>query len=208
MLKTSNSKTATILFIITTVIVSGCACFGGNKSSCVLTRKDEQSLKANAINNGPIPESMQWKRTTVFTAADEASPALLDRLKKLPESVTVQSPMLEPDLTTPNLYLLLGWSTGGLDELRAARLDSATMTGNEIKVWLWKPNLESIEGVMGTADMKFIGWQINPGKLSAGEYRAKLYVQHGTFKAGDSGPRGLQGSPELVKELTFRMAGE
>ncbi|MCX6641354.1 MAG: hypothetical protein NTW14_12895 [bacterium] len=164
-------------------------------------------LQVVAINDGSLPEAMQWKRTTVFAVANENDPLLASYLKQVTnkEGQVVTSPTPPPDLTgMAQLYLLLGWSTGGLDELRAAKLDSAVISDREIKVWLWKPSLQPDEGVMGTADMKFVGWKIDPRELAEGNYTVKLYVSRGKVKAG-SEMREALGAPELMKELKFHI---
>lgn len=128
---------------------------------------------------------MQWKRAAVFAATDSARPDFLSWLQSLPgglDTVKVQSWQPVPP-QQPNLYVLFGWSTSGADELRRATIDSVVATNKQVDVYVSRPLVEAQGGLMGTADMKFVGWEINlDDHLPAGHYTGRMLVRRDTIK--------------------------
>jgi hypothetical protein len=82
-----------------------------------------------------------------------------------------------------SLYVLFGWSTSGADELRRAAVDSVIVNGNLINVYVSRPKVELDGAVGGTADMRFVGWEIPLwGKLPPGNYEAQLHLRRDTIR--------------------------
>lgn len=153
-----------------------------------LKTAETRRLDFTSIIQGQIPDAMQWKRAAVF-AADEANATdLLSYLHKLTETKSdLDSVRTLPSAGLPengeiHVYFLYGWSPSGADELRSASLDSALISGQEIRIYVSRPVIQTTGYMAGTADMRFIGWDVTAGRLDAGEYSAKLYVQRDTVK--------------------------
>jgi hypothetical protein len=143
----------------------------------------KQNLIAVRLQDGSIPEAMQWKKATVFSAAESSQPEFHEWLQALPGGLdTVKTQSWEsPDPKRPDLYVLLGWSTSGSDELRRATVDSIVTVGRRVNVYVSRPIVNAQGGLMGTADMQFVGWQINLKDLPRGEYDAKLFMRRDTI---------------------------
>ncbi len=90
-----------------------------------------------------------------------------------------------------HLYLVYGWSTSGLDELRSATLDSAQIVGKSIEIWTSRPVVQYGPGVRGTADMRFIGWDIAVGNLRPSDYTTTVYTKRDTLRRGSDPGSGV-----------------
>jgi hypothetical protein len=127
---------------------------------------------------------MQWKKAAVFAASASDRPEFLEWLRTVPGGLdTVKAQAWETtEAGSPDLFALLGWSTSGADELRRASVDSIAVHEHQLNVYLSRPQVEASTGVMGTADMQFVGWRIPLGALPAGKYQSRLLVRRDTVK--------------------------
>jgi len=168
-------------------------------------------VQASRLESGAIPTAMQWKKAAVFAVASPAKAQFLDWLKQLPDGLETVNPGKFSDETgaLPSLFVLYGWSTSGADELRRAAVDSVILAGHQVNVYISRPYVETDASFMGTADMRFVGWEIPLSKLEAGEYQALLQIRRDTIKITGKPPfreEKVAGKGyEKMSELQFRM---
>jgi hypothetical protein len=115
------------------------------------------------------------------------SSLLLEFLKNLPAEEGTDEIFTPPVGDVPlvgdlHLYLLYGWSSSGTDELRSVTVDSAVVSGGEIRLYVSRPVMIYDGPVMGTADMKFIGWDIPLDILEGGRYVLSLFEKRDRIK--------------------------
>lgn len=170
-------------------------------------------LEIAKIVDGPVPHAMKWVKSTMIIPADAPAslfPADNLQLDDLPpglDSIKIPLPTIFGEDAKVHLYIVYGWSTSGLDELRSATLDSAKIQGRDIEVWTSRPVVLHPPGARGTADMRFVGWDITVGKLKPGDYSATLYTCRDTLrmgqKSGQSPEVAITESYNLWKEFTI-----
>jgi hypothetical protein len=81
------------------------------------------------------------------------------------------------------LFVIYGWSTSGADELRRAAVDSVIVEGHSINVYVSRPLVQLDGMVGGTADMRFVGWEIPLSEtLASGSYKAVLHLRRDTIR--------------------------
>jgi hypothetical protein len=139
-------------------------------------------LTVSQIQQGSIPEAMQWKKIAILTPAAGETNDLLSYLRDLDEKEIAPDSIVSPpgDILLgdfSHIYFLLGWSGIGTDERRSATMDSAVFQGSEIRLYVSRPELVFEGSVMGTADMKFVGWDVDVWQLTAGEYSVRLLIK-------------------------------
>ena len=142
-------------------------------------------LQAQRIEMGAVADAMQWKKSAVFALADPAGQDLLDWLRQAPAGLeTMNVFKSDGSQTAPrSLFVLYGWSTSGADELRRAAVDSAIVEGHSINVYVSRPQVQLDGMVGGTADMRFVGWEIPLlESLASGSYKAVLHVRRDTIR--------------------------
>jgi hypothetical protein len=173
------------------------------------TPPEGQALQAQAITDGSIPSAMQWKKATVLAVTvpqDEAFTGFLSGLEMNADQVHTFAG--EPQAgVTPHLYALYGWSNSGRDELRQATLDSVLARGATIDVYVTRPQVQMPNSVMGTADMKFIGWEAPLPDLEDGEYTARLMVSRPVLVFSERGERETTQAADYEKaaEVKFQV---
>ena len=141
-------------------------------------------LTAEPLREGAIPEAMQWKKAAIFAAASIESPDFLGWLKTVPDGLDAVKAKAWDTVSPrqPDLFVLYGWSTSGADELRRATIDSVIAKGANVDVYVSRPIIDAGSGLMGTADMQFVGWKIPVSSLAAGQYSARLHERRDTVK--------------------------
>jgi hypothetical protein len=126
---------------------------------------------------------MQWKKSALFTTSTTDRPEFLEWLAAVPGGLdTVKVQAWDSEKAETGLYVLLGWSTSGADELRRAAVDSIVVRERQVIVYLSRPQVDASTGVMGTADMQFVGWRIPLAALPAGKYKGQLLVRRDAIK--------------------------
>jgi len=148
-------------------------------------------LQATRLESGAIPTAMQWKKAAAFALANPEASDFLDWLTGLPEGLEKVNLATFSDNSRPAsaLYVLFGWSNSGADELRRARMDSVTVTGREIDIYVSRPQVEASFSLMGTADMRFIGWEIPLATLPPGiKHQARMHVRRDTIRISGKPP--------------------
>jgi len=165
------------------------------------------------MQSGEIPDAMRWKKVTVLSpwGGDYKEP-LLNYLRLIEnEEYSIETVLLPamnaiPALGKVRLYLLYGWSGSGSDEMRSATVDSVTMDQQTIRLYTSRPELRYTEAMMGTDDMRFIGWDINIGKLEPGGYQVRLYMKRDVIQI-EPYPQGRsilkRDNYSLIKEVGF-----
>lgn len=173
-------------------------------------------LSAISIRQGDIPKAMQWKRQTVLTPWVGERDILLHTLRNLPASASNEDNVITlpvgkiPAFGDLHIYLLYGWSTSGRDALRSIAVDSAVIAGDEIRIYVSRPELIYEGSVAGTADMKFIGWDIATAELAGGDYRVLLFEKRDRVKISTqpySRVVEAKGKYQMKKELDFQVVG-
>lgn len=136
------------------------------------------------IESGPIANALQWKKAAVFAVGDAGKDDFIEWLFKAREGLDfVQSGVWIGSAEAPgDLYVLFGWSPSGADELRRAALDSVIVRENEIRVYVSRPELQVETALMGTSDMRFIGWKIPLLGLPPGNYTAFLHSKRDVIR--------------------------
>lgn len=132
---------------------------------------------------GNIPDAMQWDKSAVFAVADSGGNDFTEWLRQVPEGLDrVKSGVWTFELAIkPRLYVLFGWSPSGADELRRTGVDSAVVKRDQIAVYVSRPHLMSDAPLMGTADMRFVGWEIPLDGLDSGKYKADFFIRRDTI---------------------------
>ncbi len=169
-----------------------------------------QQLPTTHIMFGSLPEAMQWKKTAAFAVAGKTNSAFTQWLRDLPEgldTVTVNVETLQTG-DPAAVYLLFGWSNSGTDELRRATLDSVLMAGHQICLYASRPQVEFEGSIMGTADMRFVGWEIPLDQLKQGIYQAQLFLRRDRIAVSASTLNEVRASGkgyESMGALEFRV---
>ena len=170
---------------------AGCCLLGGrtdNQKGGDIGSPNVKRLGIAPITNDVIPDAMQWNRAAVLAASGNSVEDLSKQLRELDskesdlDSVKIFPVPFLNDREDVHVYLLYGWSSSGLDELRSASLDSAKIEGRDINIYASRPEVQMTGSVMGTADMRFIGWDVNIGRLEAGDYSVNLFIRRDTVK--------------------------
>ncbi|RJP79561.1 MAG: hypothetical protein C4524_05085 [Candidatus Zixiibacteriota bacterium] len=161
------------------------------------------------MDQGAVPEALQWKKAAVLAVAVPQSPAWAEFLRQVEDGTDdVRTWVGEPQAgMAPRLYVIYGWSNSGADELRRVSLDSIQVRGETVDVYVTRPQVQLPNSIMGTADMKFIGWEAPLQGLDPGEYTARLMVRRPTLIISETGQRQMQEEVpyDPVKELQFRL---
>ena len=162
------------------------------------------------VRSGKLADAMQWKKTSVFAVAGGDQEEIISWLRKMQEDLdSIKTAVWSTGSgEIARMYLLLGWSNWGADELRRASVDSVIAADGEIRVYVSRPHLLLEGSVMGTADMHFVGWEIPLEKLNPGDYTAQFYLQRDTITVKTqthSEVRIGSGEYEMVRELKFRI---
>jgi len=142
-------------------------------------------LPAQRIEMGAVADAMQWNKSAVFALADPSGPEFMDWLRQAPAGLETTNIFKSSSAQTPprSLFVLYGWSTSGADELRRASVDSVIVAGHSINVYVSRPQVQLDGMVGGTADMRFVGWEIPlSGPLASGSYQAVLHVRRDTIR--------------------------
>lgn len=169
-------------------------------------------LQAVRLETGVIPAAMQWKKAAVFALANPEAGDFLTWLKDLPDGLEKVNSATFSDNSRPkcSLFVLFGWSTSGADELRRAAVDSVVASGRELNVYVSRPQVELNAGFMGTADMRFVGWEIPLGswQQAGKEHKALLHLRRDTIRISATPPYKEAVLPgkgyEQVGEIDFR----
>jgi hypothetical protein len=156
-----------------------------------------RQLEFTKITEGSIPQMLRWGKAALIIPAE--GPALdfpIDGLSVDTEAADLDSLQMPIEATFGeeadlHLYLVYGWSTSGLDELRSATLDSAQIVGKSIEIWTSRPVILYPPGTRGTADMRFVGWDIAMGNLRPGEYTTIVYTKRDTLRRGTDPGSGV-----------------
>ncbi len=157
---------------------SGCT-FRQNKGVSEQNLSRRWMLAPARIESGPVADALQWKKAAVFAIGDPQQNDFVEWLCEAREGLeSVQSGVWIGSAEAPgDLYVLFGWSPSGADELRRATLDSVIVRDNEIRVYVSRPELQVETALMGTSDMRFIGWKIPLQGLTSGNYAAFLHIK-------------------------------
>ena len=142
-------------------------------------------LQAQRIEMGAVADAMQWKKSAVFALADPAGPQFTEWLRQAPAGLETMNIFKDSGAQSPSrsLFVLYGWSTSGADELRRASIDSVIVAGHSVNVYVSRPQVQLDGMVGGTADMRFVGWEIPLSEpLAAGSYKAMLYVRRDSVR--------------------------
>lgn len=155
----------------------------GSPFACHGKGQSHLNLKADPINMGSIPDAMQWDKSAVFAVADSGGKDFTEWLRQVPAGFdSIKSGVWTLDLeVAPRLFMLFGWSPSGADELRRVRVDSAVVKGNQVGIYVSRPHVLSDAPLMGTADMRFVGWEIPLDGLDSGKYTADLFIRRDTI---------------------------
>ncbi len=182
-------------------LISCCASRQCQKTPATLS----QRLLANRLETGAVPSTLQWKKAAVFAIASPQQETFLQWLQEIPGDLeTVSLKTWDPDHQRPlSLFMLFGWSTSGADELRRVTLDSAVVKGSQVDVYVSRPHIISAAPGMGTADMRFVGWEIPLKDLAPGTYVANLYLRRDTITMPQE-----PGTEKQVETIGYQNAGE
>ncbi len=178
------------LIVLSIMLLTGCV--KEQTQSSAFKQHDQSPLQpkntfkavVKVIRGGDIAEAMRWKRATILSPwVGGYKEPLLNFLRLIEDkdydldSVLTSPVENVPALGDIHLYLLLGWSGSGLDEMRMAAVDSVNIEESDIRIFASRPRVQYDDVMAGTDDMKFIGWDVNVGKLKIGSYTLKLFVQ-------------------------------
>jgi hypothetical protein len=153
-----------------------------------LVTPQELEIQQLPARSGTIPNSMPYLKQTVLAITTDNSEELQTFLDQLEEDNLTGDAVVfyrASDIsaeTSTMIYLLYGWSGWGGDDMRNISVDSTLIAGNMIDIYTSRPQLIYDEPIMGTADMKFIGWQIAAGQLRAGKYFVRLHERRNEIK--------------------------
>lgn len=201
--------TLIILCLLWNTIGGMLICQAGEYRRTKLPRR----LEITKIVDGPIPHAMRWVKAAMIIPADgpaslfAADGLQLDDVPPGLDSIKIPVNASFREDADVHLYLVYGWSPWGLDELRSATLDSAKIQGRDLEIWTSRPVVLHPPGARGTADMRFVGWDITVGKLQPGDYSVTLYGRRDTLQTGQSFAQssevGMTGGYKLWKEFTI-----
>ncbi|MFH1861404.1 MAG: hypothetical protein ABH878_01210 [bacterium] len=174
--------------------------------------EEPAAFEVSPILDGAVPSAMQWKKAGVLAAVNGGSQNFHSWLKELPESPNKIWTFAgnNRDSESLRLYLLLGWSPSGADEMRRAGIDSVRAISDQINIYLSRPTLQVDGSLMGTADMRFVGWEISLEDLSEGLYQANLLQQRQLVRIKTmpfSEETIGEGNYEKIAELKFQIGG-
>ena len=148
----------------------------------------ELEVQQLPARSGTLQNSMPYLKQTVLAIITDNEEELQNFLGQLEEDGHAEDSVVFFQATdvsaqrSTSIYLLYGWSGWGGDDMRKISIDSTLMVGNAIDIYTSRPQLIYDEPIMGTADMKFVGWHIAAGQLSAGEYFVRLHEKRDEIK--------------------------
>ncbi|MBU0520417.1 hypothetical protein KJ564_15925 [bacterium] len=175
------------------------------------------SIEAKLLTASPLPghsgkiqDAMSFKKATVigFNSGEER---FKDDLRGIPEEVPEDTILTFvensiPTTAKPYIYLLYGWSGWGGDDMRQIRIDSVQLAGHTVNLFVTKPTIEHDQMMVGTDDMRFIGWTIEIDRFEPGDYTLRLFEKKEKVKVtAQSYTRTVvdEGKYELRKEAGF-----
>ncbi len=210
-----NLRWMVIAAPVAAVLITGCTAGKRHNAAWRDEAQKAQQLRALPITQGAIPEAMRWKKVTVLTPWVGETSLLLEFLKNLPQEETAGEIFTPPLGDIPlmeelHLYLLYGWSSSGRDEMRSITVDSATVSGAEIKIYVSRPEVVYEGPVMGTADMKFIGWDFPLGFPPGKDCEVLLYEKRDRVRVSAqpySRSVEAEGRYQLKKKIQFNIIG-
>jgi hypothetical protein len=195
------------IWMLAVGLIYGCM-FRQNKGVAEGVVGQRMTLAPARIESGPVADALQWKKAAVFAVGDPRQDDFIEWLCEAREGLDpVQSGIWMGSAEAPgDLYVLFGWSPSGADELRRATLDSVIVKENEIRVYISRPELQVETALMGTSDMRFIGWRIPLLGLTPGKYAAFLHIKRDVIRIKAPDYAGGHGSEEVLSSAGYAQA--
>jgi len=215
-MKKSGILTIILCFLMLLFLLSGCGKSNDDNAKMEEPQKaaaaESHTLKVTKLagNSGKIQDAGTFRKATVLCLSNDES-RIIKYLADIPtesaeDTVLTLIDTSIPATSTPFFYLLYGWSGWGGDDKRQIQVDSVQLVGHSIDIYVTRPTIEYEEPIMGTTDMKFIGWSVEADHFEPGDYTLKLFERDETVKV-TSKPysRGVveEGEYQLKKEAAF-----
>ncbi len=171
------------------------------------------SLQVQRIESGDLPAALEWRKTSIFAVAVPSEPEFIEWVCAAPEGVDQIAAKAwdAPAGVAPSAFVLYGWSNSGADELRRASLDSALVAEDVVNIYVSRPKVNLEGGISGTADMRFVGWEVSLKGLDPGQYSAILHVRRDIISVRGRPPgeeRQAADGYQKMSELHFAIRGE